>query len=78
MHKLLGKVKAHLISLGISIDAWAIDAGGKNWDAVTTFTKVCKELKSCAFAGKASHVFNENMRSKLRDALNHTILCGDA
>lgn len=28
-------------------------------------------------AGKASHVFNPFMRSRLRDAIGRTILCGD-
>lgn len=78
VHELLGKVRKHIVSLGIKIDAWAIDAGGKNWDAVTSFTKTVDDIKTCAFAGRASHMFNPFVKSRLRDALNHTVLCGDA
>lgn len=78
MHELLEKVHKHIVSLGVKIDAWAVDCGGKNWDAVTTFVKNVADLRACAFAGRASHMFNPLVKSRLRDALNHTVLCGDA
>lgn len=67
-------------SYGVRIDGWGIDAGGRNWDAVCEFAKNSSHLcgiPSCAMAGRASHMFNPGMRSRLRDAIGRTILCGD-
>lgn len=69
-----------LKSLGIKIDGWGIDAGGRNFSTVCEFAKNSNQLvgiPTCAMAGKASHVFNPFMRSRLRDAIGRTILCGD-
>lgn len=70
-----------LKSLGLKFDGWAVDAGGRNWDAVCTFAKNCVRnigLPCCAFAGRASNIFNPYVRSRLRDAIGKTVLCGDA
>jgi hypothetical protein len=46
-----------LKALNIKIDALGIDAGGKNWDAVCSFTKITMhkfQIPSCALAGRSS------------------------
>ena len=68
-------------ALGIKIDGWGIDASGVPFDAVTLFTKNAFQLvglPACAMMGRASHVFNPFVRTRLRDAVNKTVLCGDA
>ena len=80
VYNLLVKVGKHIKGLGVKIDGWAIDAGGKNWDAVCSFSKnagqICG-LPACAFAGRASNIFNPFVRSRLRDAIGRTVLCGN-
>lgn len=69
-----------LKSLNIKIDGWAIDAGGRNWDAVCQFSKDSMRLTGVpagAFAGRASMQFNPFVRSRLRDAIGRTVLCGN-
>lgn len=69
----------HIKSLNVKIDGIAIDAGGRNWDAVCSFCKssyLTVKLPCCAFAGRASHQFNPFVRSRLRDAIGCTVLCG--
>lgn len=76
---LLVNVGKWLKGLGVKIDGWAIDAGGRNWDAVCNFSKNARrlvQLPACAFAGRASHIFNPFVRSRLRDAIGRTVLCG--
>lgn len=77
----LAKLGNELKALNIKIDGWAIDASGVPFDAVTMFTKNSMKLvgiPACAMLGRASHIFNPFVRSRLRDAVNKTILCGDA
>ena len=73
----LGK---HLAGLGISIDAWGIDGSGIPFNAVCRFAKssakVCG-IRACAMLGRANHMFNPYVRSRLRDALYDTVLAGD-
>jgi len=67
--------------LNIKIDGLAIDAGGRNFDAVCGFAKVAMRtvgIPACAFAGRAANIFNPFVRSRLRDAIGRTVLCGDA
>lgn len=81
VYELLEKAGKWLKALNLGISAWGIDAGGRNWDTVCEFAKNSAALcgiPACAMAGKASHVFNPNVRSRLRDSLNRTVLCGDA
>jgi hypothetical protein len=76
----LDAVAHYLSSLDIHIDALGIDAGGRNWDVVCSWSRICKEkhgFPACAMAGRASHKFNAFSRSRLRDAQNRTVLCGD-
>ena len=75
--ELLREVK----SVGIHIDGVGIDAGGRNWQAVCDFCSNSMQLVGvpcCAMAGKASHMFNPYARSRLRDAIGRTVLCGDS
>lgn len=62
------------------IQGWSIDCGGTNWNPVLDFAKnsirVCG-LPCCGFAGKASHAYRSFMRSRLKEDVNRTLLCGD-
>ena len=66
--------------LGVPLKGWAIDCNGLPYDAVTSF---CREshrltgLSACGFIGKASHLYNPYLRSKLRTDIARTVLCGD-
>lgn len=77
---LLAKVASRIKGLGVKLDGWAIDAGGRNWDAVCSFARSpsARGLPACAFAGRSANVFNPLVRSRLRDAQGRTVLCGDA
>ena len=81
MHDTLLQVCSAMKGLNIKIDGLAIDAGGRNWDAVCSFTKVSMRISgipACAFAGRSANIFNPFVRSRLRDAIGRTVLCGDA
>jgi len=81
VHGFLTQICSAIKALGIKVDGLAIDAGGRNWDAVCGFAKVSMRtvgLPACAFAGRSSTVFNPFVRSRLRDAIGRTVLCGDA
>ena len=39
LHVLLSRVRDHLVGLGLKLDGWAIDAGGRNWNGVVQFAK---------------------------------------
>lgn len=81
VYNLLVGIGKKLKSLGIKIDGWAIDAGGRNWSAVCSYAKQAMSscgLPACAFAGRASNIFNPFVRSRLRDAIGRTVLCGDS
>lgn len=81
VHKKLHSICTQIKSFGVKIDGMAIDSGSRNWDAVCNFTKVCSRqigIPLCAFAGRSSNMFNPFVRSRLRDAIGRTVLCGDA
>lgn len=81
VHDKLLKICSHIKSLGVKIDGLAIDAGGRNWDAVCNFTKAASRqvgIPLCAFVGRSSSMFNPYVRSRLRDAIGKTVLCGNA
>ena len=81
LHDTLLQVCSTMKGLNIKIDGLAIDAGGRNWDAVCSFTKVSMRIggiPACAFAGRSANIFNPFVRSRLRDAIGRTVLCGDA
>ena len=80
VYNLLTKYGKKVASLGLKIDYVGIDAGGANFNPVCDWTnhsiKLCG-LSSRGFVGRASHMWNGNVRSKLRSATGRTVLCGD-
>lgn len=79
VHEQLATICKSLSNLGVKIDGLAIDAGGRNWDAVCNFAKTAKcGLPVCAFAGRSSTMYNPFVKTRLRDAIGKTVLCGDS
>lgn len=80
VYNLLTKYGNKVKGLGIDIDYLGIDAGGANFNPVCDWCKhsikLCG-LRAGAFVGRAAHMWNANVRSKLRNAVGRTILCGD-
>lgn len=77
----LTKIFNQLKALNIKLDGVGIDSGSRNWDAVCQFTKTTLHqfgIPSCAMAGRSSTQFNPYVRSRLRDSINNTVLCGDS
>lgn len=76
----LTAVGKSIAALGLKIDGWGIDASGVPFDATTSFARnsirLCG-LPAVAIVGRANHVYNPFVRSRLRDDVNGTILCGD-
>ena len=70
-----------IASLGIKLDLWGVDAGGRQFKAVTRFAPQSAQL--CALAatpmlGRAGKNWNPNVKSRIRAALNDTVRCRDA
>lgn len=81
IYELLTGLGREIAALGLQIDGWGIDGSGLPFDAVTLFARNSRQLvglPACAMLGRASHVFNPFVRTRLRDAVNKTVLCGDA
>ena len=81
VYNLLVKVGNKLKGYGFHDLKWAIDANGVPFEAITSFTKNSQQLcgvPAIAMIGRASHLWNGYVRSKLTQALNRTVLCGDA
>lgn len=69
-------VKAH----GMVLNKWGIDCGGKQWSAVCNFARVSRQLcglNCLPMAGRAGTSWNPNVRSRIADARNETVLCAD-
>ena len=80
VYELLATHGRELKELGIRIDAWAIDANGQPFNAVLDFCRNSKRicgLPACGFVGRASTQFRGYVRSRLKDPINETVLCGD-
>lgn len=80
LYEELSKLGKELRSLGIQINGWAVDCGGTSWKTVTTFVKNSRAIcgiAAHAYAGKASHQFRPKVSSRLKEAVNRTVLCGD-
>lgn len=64
----------------VKLTGWAIDQNGLPWNAVSDFChnsmKICG-LSACGFVGKASTQFRSFVRSRLKEEVNRTLLCGD-
>ena len=68
-------------ALGVHIDLWGIDAGGKQFPTVTRFAPSAEAeigIKAVAMLGRAGQNWNPNVRSRIRAERNGTILCADA
>lgn len=84
VYNLLGEHGKELKSLadshGIRISGWSIDANGVPFKAVTDFARnsvrICG-ISAAGFVGKASHMFRSFLRSRLKEEVNRTLLCGD-
>lgn len=80
VYDLLARYAVRIKELGIKINFLGIDAGGANFNAVCDFAKhsmsICG-IPAAAFVGRASHVWNANVKSKLRAATGRAVLCGD-
>ena len=77
VYNLLSQHAQELQSLELKLDAWVIDANGLPFDAVTSFSK-SSPIPTAGFIGKASHVYTSFSKSRLRDDVKNTLLCGDA
>lgn len=80
LYNLLEEHGKELKALNIPIQAWSIDGNGTAWDAVTDFCRNSKTIcgiSACSFVGKASHMFRDHIRSRLKECVNNTLLCGD-
>ena len=69
-----------IAALGLPIDHWGIDAGGRQFPTVTKFA-ACAEstvgLSAVAMLGRAGQNWNPNVRSRIRNEKNATVLCRD-
>jgi len=66
--------------LGIKLNAYGIDAGGKQWDPVTRLSQMSNDLFGFTvtpMAGRAGRSWNPNVRTRIRDSLNDTVFCRD-
>ena len=70
----------YIKSLGIPINGWGIDAGGANFEAVCLFSREAGHLcgiPAIALVGRSATKFNGLVRTRLRNEINATVLCGD-
>lgn len=77
----LTKVINDVLSKGIKPTRIGIDCGGRNWNAVCAWCRNSIQLcgvPAVAMAGRNSTTFNPLSRSRLRNAVERVVLCGDA
>ena len=80
VYNLLSQHGQELKALGIRIDAWVLDAGGAPYNAVVDFVKRSRAIcgiSAGAFIGRASHLYRSYMRTRLKEDVNRTLLCGN-
>lgn len=81
--QLFAALKSHAAEIqaqGIPIDRWGIDAGGRQFPTVTRFAALSEAetgLKTVAMLGRAGQTWNPNVRSRIRNEKNGTVLCRD-
>ena len=81
--RLTAALKAHgleLAELGVKIDKWGIDAGGRQFATVTKFAAMAEDevgLPAVAMLGRAGQNWNPNVKSRIRNEKNATVLCRD-
>ena len=69
-----------MAALGIKLDKWGIDAGGRQFATVTKFAAMAEAevgIPAVAMLGRAGQNWNPNVRSRIREARNATVLCRD-
>ena len=81
--RLTAALKAHaeeIAAMGIHIDKWGLDAGGRQFKTVTKFAPTVRAeygIEAVAMLGRAGLNWNPNVRSRIREARNETVLCRD-
>ena len=81
--RLTAALKSHgreIVAQGIKIDKWGIDAGGRQFATVTKFAAMAEAeigIPAIAMLGRAGQNWNPNVRSRIRNEKNATILCRD-
>ena len=81
--KLTAALRAHrdeIAALGVPVETWGIDAGGRQFATVTKFTAAHdgeSGVRVVAMLGRAGQNWNPNVRSRIRSERNETILCRD-
>lgn len=77
----LSRHARELAAQGIKIDRWGIDAGGRQFDAVTRFAPLARGIvcagEATAMLGRAGRNWNPYVRSRIRSAINGTVRCRD-
>ena len=67
-----------IAALGLPVVKWGVDAGGRQFPAVTRFALQSAALTGLAatpMLGKAGQNWNPRVDSRVREALNDTVLC---
>jgi uncharacterized membrane protein YfbV (UPF0208 family) len=80
VYEALAATGREIASLGVKIDKWGVDAGGRQFQAVTQFAAMSQNvcgLQATAMLGRAGQNWNPNVRSRIRSARNETVLCQD-
>ena len=66
---------------GVKVDRWGIDAGGRQFDAVTRFAPLARGVvcpgEATAMLGRGGRNWNPYVRSRIRSAINGTVRCRD-
>lgn len=79
VHSELANVLGQISRIGIKIDGIGIDAGGRQFDIVTNAVKTIRVgIPLVAMLGRNCTTFNPLVRSRLRNAVGETVLCGDS
>lgn len=82
--RVFAALKSHgreIAALGIKIDRWGIDAGGRQFQTATRFAAMAESeigLPAVAMLGRAGQNWNPNVRSRIRNEKNATVMCRDA
>ncbi len=75
------RLKAETAARSIRLDAWAVDAGGDQFEPVQRLRRNAKDLglpfEVVPMVGKAGRTWNPFVRSKIRNPINETVECGD-
>lgn len=80
VHAALAAHGREIAALGIRLDRWVIDGGGRQFKAVTSFAPSAEAevgLPAIAMLGRAGQNWNPNVRSRIRNEKNGTVLCRD-